>query len=119
MSSALGCISSAVGSIPVSGEIFTWTTQPLSTHFNRTPVARHRDARGDVKQLEYRGVSIRVRIRWDDNAIGTIAREAGMAEVWYADFEYLSILGIWTQERVNLYGRYADEPLPEPPRAKD
>ena len=45
-----------------------------------------------------------LRVIWDENSIGSLAREAGLTEVYYADLETFSVLGIWTRYRVRVYG---------------
>jgi hypothetical protein len=90
------------------GLIYTHTTQPLTTHFNRTPVGNGSQAKGDVKELRYNSY---MRVIWDENSIGSIAKEAGFSEIYYADIETFSILGIWTQYRVFVYG-VRDLPTP-------
>jgi hypothetical protein len=86
------------------GMIYTNVTQPLTTHFDETPVVRDGFENGDVKQLRYSYAHL----LWDDNAIGALAKRAGFAEVYYADLQTVSILGIWTQYRVRVYGRKGD-----------
>jgi hypothetical protein len=85
------------------GLIYTHTTRPLTTHFNRTPVADGDGLAGesDVKELRYNAA---LRVFWDENSIGSIAKEAGFKEMYYADIETFSVLGIWTQYRVHVYG---------------
>ena len=39
------------------------------------------------------------------NGIGELGRRGGFDEVFYADLEVRSILGIWTQTWVHVYGR--------------
>ncbi len=41
---------------------------------------------------------------FNSNAIGDIAKKHGMKKVHYADMEYFSILGIWREEVVHVYG---------------
>ncbi|MCP4004227.1 MAG: hypothetical protein GY725_08535 [bacterium] len=82
------------------GFIFRRTVEPLSTDFARTPVHGCAPARSDVKQVRYRYLDF----RWDGNGIGQVARQAGFDKAYYADFEVLSILGIWTQSWVIVYG---------------
>ena len=84
------------------GLIYTHVTVPLTTHFNRTPVGNGSHAQGDVKELRYNAA---LRVFWDENSIGSIAKEAGFSEIYYADLETFSLLGIWTQYRVHVYGR--------------
>ncbi len=84
----------------VSGLLYTHTIEPLSTDFDRTPVGET-TAVGDVRQLRYSSFEV----QWSSNAIGEIARRHGMQQVYYADLETLSVLGVWTQRWVLVYGR--------------
>ena len=83
------------------GFVYTHVTEPLTTHFDRTPVGDGFVAEGNVKELRYNAY---LRVLWDENSIGSIAKEAGFEEIYYADFETFSILGIWTQYSVHVYG---------------
>jgi len=85
--------------------VYYHATEPLTTHFNRTPVGDGFEAKGDVKELRYNGY---LRVIWDENSIGSIAKEAGFREIYYADLETFSVLGIWTQYRVHVYGSKED-----------
>ena len=42
---------------------------------------------------------------WDSNGIGDIARKNGLEAIYFADLETFSILGIWSQYRVHVYGK--------------
>ncbi len=81
-----------------SGAVFTHVVVPLDTNFDRTAVQAD-SARDDTKRFQYR-----VRIEWGDQAIGEIARRHGIHTVHYADVETLSLLGVWTQRWVRIYG---------------
>ena len=83
------------------GLVYTHVTQPLTVNFDRTPVADGYVAEGDVKELRYNSY---LRVIWDVNSIGALAKQAGLAEAYYADLETFSLLGIWTQYRVHVYG---------------
>lgn len=41
---------------------------------------------------------------WDDAAIARIAQRGGITRISYADYEYLSILGVIQTFTVNVYG---------------
>ncbi len=84
----------------VSGRVYTHITVPLDVNLNDTPVFNKTASRGDTKRIRYY-----VDIEWDSNAIGDIAKRAGLTEVHYADLETLSIAGIWTQRFVIIYGQ--------------
>ena len=82
--------------------VYTHVTRPLTTNFDRTPGADGFDAKGDGKELRYNS---NMRVIWDVNSIGAVAKHAGLDELYYADLETFSVLGVWTQYRVRVYGR--------------
>jgi TRL-like protein family len=85
-----------------TGLIYTHITTPLDVNFNNTPVftGRGETGKGDIKRFRYY-----IEIDWESNAIGDIMKRTGLKEVHYADLETLSVLGIWTQQWVIVYGR--------------
>jgi len=83
-----------------TGLIYTHIVEPLDVNLNDTPVFTTRPAKGDVKRIRYY-----VEIEWDSRGIGDVAKKAGMTEVYYADLETLTVLGVWTQRFVHVYGR--------------
>lgn len=95
----LACVAPALsGCASPFGLVYTHTFEPLTANFHRTPVVSDRAA-GDVKQIDFY-----VRVLWDSNAIGEIAKQHGFEEVYYADLETLRVLGIWTQKWAHVYG---------------
>lgn len=96
----------------LAGRIYTHTTVPLTTDFHATPVVEGDGARGSVKSFRYSWVDV----RWDENAIGRVAKDNGLARIYYADLEVLSILGIWTQSYVRVYGEPTAEDAPQRPQ---
>jgi hypothetical protein len=85
----------------VSGLIYQHTVMPLTTDFRSTATDGGQTAAGDTKHLKLSYVDVIV----DSNGIGEVARHNGLQQVDYADLETLSILGIWTQQWVHVYGR--------------
>jgi hypothetical protein len=59
-------------------------------------------AADDSKHLTYSVI-----VEWDGRGIGEIARAHGIDHVEYADLETLSVLGVWTQRHVHIYGTKA------------
>jgi hypothetical protein len=90
------------------GMAYYHATVPLTVDFHNTPVGDGFSGEGDVKELRYNAY---LRVIWDENSIGTIAKDSGFSEIYYADLETFSVLGIWTQYRVHVYGTKA-EPTP-------
>ena len=82
------------------GYIYTHTTKPLDLNLSKTPGGGvHRQ--GNIKHLSVRYVDI----SWDSNAVGDIVKQSGLKTVYSADLEKLSILGLWNQYTVHLYGQ--------------
>jgi hypothetical protein len=84
---------------PTMGFIYTHKTSPLDLDLSQTPMAE-KQCESDIKHFHYY-----VDIKWDTNAIGDIARKNGIETLYFADMETLSILGIWKQHTVHVYGK--------------
>ena len=95
-----GCVGLGASFLRPRGLIYNHTTVPLTVNFNKTPVSAERPQHGNVKHFRYSYVDI----RWDENGIGRIAKQHGIETIYYADKEVLSILGIWTQTYIHIYG---------------
>lgn len=78
-------------------------TLPLDVNVNDTPVMSERDrGEGEIERITY-GVDV----GWGDASVAEAAREAGLAELHYADAHYLSVLGIYRRYTLHLYGTRA------------
>lgn len=87
-----------------NGTIFTRTITPLTTDLHGAPVVQE-SGQGDVKQIDYSYV----RVQWSANGLGEIAKANGFTEIYYADLETLSVLGVWTQQWAHVYGKRATQ----------
>jgi TRL (tRNA-associated locus)-like protein len=99
VSAALSALSG--GCVP--GLLYTHIRTPLDLNYTKTPVQQgdSQTATSDVRAIKYY-----VSVSWHSNGIGDIAKEHGLKEVYYADYELLSVLfGIWRQDWVHVYGR--------------
>lgn len=83
---------------PLVGVVYTHTIRPLDVNANQTPVGLTKSS-SDIKYFNYY-----LNVMWDSNAIGEIAKENGIRNIYYADLETVSILRIWTQYTVHVYG---------------
>ena len=81
------------------GLVYTHTVEPLDINQNRTEAVQSSE-QGDIKHIQY-GVGV----MWNSNAIGDIAKKHGMKTIHYADLERLSVLGVWHQYTVHVYGQ--------------
>lgn len=98
----------ATSGCSVRAALFSKTVQPLMTDFQATPVAQQGRSESDVKT-----VTFYVDVEWGDTGIGEIARQKGIAEIYYADIETVTVLGYWRQNFVRVYGRPAAEAVAE------
>ena len=82
-----------------TGFIYTETVRPLDTDLQETEFS-DQTRKEDVRTLQYWFV----RVKWKGNGIGEIAKAKGFTRVYYADLETLSVLLVWTQHWVRIYG---------------
>jgi hypothetical protein len=80
------------------GILYTHIKQPLDTNMSQTPMNEN-NAQGDIKHIQFY-----VDVMWDSNAIGDIAKKHGIETIYYVDIETLSVLTIWNQYTVHIYG---------------
>jgi hypothetical protein len=88
----------------VTGLLYTDVTRPLMRNLRATPVGVRHGQLG-VEQLQdpfFTGLSA----TWDTNAIGDIAKQFGLAEIYSADLRTFSLLfGLFSQQTVIVQGR--------------
>ena len=88
------------GSLWPMGFIYTHTRHPLTVDMHRTSVVDSEKS-GDIKHI-----ALYVQIAaWDSAAIGDIAKKNGLTEIYFADLETFSILHVWNQYTVHVYGK--------------
>ena len=97
-----GC--SALRESPLPGYIYTNTKFPYTRDLDNTPIA---DIEQDGKIIRITepisGYGIYSEIL--SNAIGDIAEKNGLQEIYFADMEVLSILGIFKHNKLYIYGK--------------
>ncbi len=86
------------------GGIFTHVTIPLDINCSETPRGLTNSVEGNIKHIHLEYSNIDVDFMWDSNAIGDIAKRNKLEKIYFADMETLSILGIWNQYTVHIYG---------------
>jgi len=88
-----------------SGCVYVHTVQPLTLNMDRTPVVAG-EKTGSLKLITFPPLSGSYQlVAWDSAAIGDIAKKQGMQEVYFADLETFSILRVWNQYTVHIYGK--------------
>jgi hypothetical protein len=83
-----------------AGILYTHTVEPLTLNHHAAPAAGI-DTQGDIKHIQVAWLGV----MWGTDGLGELAREHGIKELYYADLEYLSVLTVWRQYKVHLYGK--------------
>ncbi len=102
---AAGCGTrgAAVPVAPPGGFLFTLQSAPLETNFEETPVG----AKSGIARIHFlqdpifTGLPIAT---WGEGDLETAARAGGIQTVHYADYELMSVLGIYVQLTVRVSG---------------
>jgi hypothetical protein len=128
LSMAAGCASGRFPVQPATGFLFTSYKAPLMFHAVASPqdisaqeaaggfeaggggangerIDGLRTARADAASLVVPQTYGFGSFGWGDMSLAQAARGAGLREVVYADYEYLSILGVYNRATIVLHGR--------------
>ena len=96
-----------IASLGSTGCIYNHTVMPLDVNLNETPVyqGRKSDDSWNTLRIPLIVVPGYVQFDWGSSGIADAAHAQGMSEIYYADLETLSVLGIWTQRWAIVYGK--------------
>lgn len=100
-----GCagITGRAGNRVLNGYLYTHIRIPYTINIESTPVpASH--AGGNILQINEPFSGYGFYAKLNSNAIGDIAQRHGLKKVYFADIEIFSILGIWRDETIHIYG---------------
>ena len=89
---------------PLTGLIYTHVKYPLTSDLHQTPAPGILPGAARIIEIREPISGLGINTRLYSNAIGDIAKANGMKTVYFADQEKFSILGIWTSQKVILYG---------------
>ncbi len=108
IASLAGCASLTPYSAPVKPPLallFIDCKAPLTVEFNGTPVGPALKKVSKKQTTFFRDILFTGgTLAWDDAAIAQIAREGGIEQVAYADYEMMNLLGIYGTFTINVYG---------------
>jgi len=104
---AVGCASPVAAPVePPYGGIFSSYSAPLDVNFSATPVGS-KVGRATVRHFEVPVDSSGTRLpiaTWAELGIREAAAQGGIQTVYYADYEVLSVLGLYTEITVQVSG---------------
>jgi hypothetical protein len=90
------------------GLAYTHVRLPLTQNLDNTPVPDGQAPSSRIVEVREPFSGFGIYARMNTNAIGDIAISNGIDELYFADQEIFSILGIWKSLRVHVYGREGD-----------
>jgi len=100
---ATGCLAPVgVPVQPPSGVLFSLYSAPLETRFDATPVGSKRGT-AQLHFLREPFYNIPL-LTWGDASLEAAAADAGIQEIHYADYQLLTVVGIYVQFEVRVYG---------------
>jgi hypothetical protein len=101
-----GCAAQYLADVrPPQGILFSSFKAPLTTDFHNTSVSADLKMGKKKSYYFYDPLVTRLNFAWGDVDVPDIARMAGINEVSYAECELMSILGIYAEFTVYVYGR--------------
>jgi len=87
----------------LSGCLYVHTFQPLTQDMRRTPVSAY-EKTGTIRVITW-PLNNAPLVAWGSAAVGEVAKEQGMQEVYFADLEIFSVMRIWNEYTVHVYGK--------------
>jgi len=88
---------------PPRGRMIEDVKAPLSVHYHATPAAPAKTGRATYHYF-WIPLNSNMSLSWQSASIEDAARSGGLTEIEYADYEVLSVLGIYTQFTITAYG---------------
>lgn len=82
----------------IDGLLLTDYTAPLSADFVHTDIAQLK--KGSAKSTNILGLIVT-----GDCSLTTAAKDGGLTTIEYADYKFHSILGLFSETTVNVYGK--------------
>ena len=97
-------LSACAASPPMIGMLYNHIQQPLTEALHNTPMPAQPLSSGNVLEIREPFTGLGFYGRINSNAMGPIAKEHGLKNLYFADEDYFSLLGVWSLKRVHLYG---------------
>ena len=101
---ATGCAPHSAPVIPPFGMIYTHYKAPLTTDFDRTDIADKKMGQSTTYFFKIPNPWVDVDFAWDNASIERAAAQGQITKVAYADYEVLSIFGIFVRFTTTTYG---------------
>jgi len=98
------------GTGPLVGLVYTRVKLPLTRDLKAAPMPAQPPGSKHTIEIKEPFTGFGMYARVNSNALGDIARQNGMTQLYFADQEVFSILGVYKTNRVIIHGELAPEP---------
>lgn len=98
------------GTGPLVGLVYTRVKLPLTRDLKAAPMPAQPPGSKHTIEIKEPFTGFGMYARVNSNALGDIARQNGMTQLYFADQEVFSILGVYKTHRVILHGELDPEP---------
>lgn len=88
---------------PISGYFYEHYRKPYTIDLNETPV-KFKAGGGKVILIKEPFSGHGMSAEFNSNAMGDVASRYGLQKIYWADMEYINILGVWKERRLHIYG---------------
>ena len=96
-----GCVAWKAPVVPPRGGIYTHYSAPLTLNGTPAPVCQ-KHGQSSTRYVAY--FNFLLSVAWADAALQAAAQDGGLTKVHYADYEVLSVLGVYAEFTVRAYG---------------
>ena len=91
--------------VPPVGFAFEHVKAPLSIHYIRTEANPPKEGTARTRYVCGWPIMMIASFAWEDASIESAAKQGGINEVAYADYELFNVLGIYSEFTVHAYGK--------------
>lgn len=91
--------------VPPTGFIFTQVAAPLQTDLSETDVRSLKSGESATNMILIPLIFLNPQISWGDGSVKAASAEGKIDEVEFADYEFMSVLGVYSQTKTKVYGR--------------
>lgn len=99
----VGCATQHTPVKPTNFALVHTYRAPLTTNFHDTPAAAPKEGSATTYYL-YEPLLTRISVCWDDCAVAQACKNGKITKIYYADYRYINVLGIFAMLTTYVHG---------------
>jgi TRL-like protein family len=103
-----GCLDARMGVSPPPGLLYAYYSAPLAIKAkdmkNMPPLESLKVGTASTNKVDARIGYGALSLGWNDMDLTTAMENGGITKVYYADYEFLSVLGVYIDAQIRVYG---------------